>query len=63
MSEPVLKAPQFDGTPFVVTSDGCQEEFGVMLAQHFTETRPGGKTIEKLHPIAYASKRTSQSEA
>jgi len=24
-SEPVLKAPHFDGTPFIVTSDGCQD--------------------------------------
>jgi hypothetical protein len=62
-SNPVLKAPLFDGTPFIVTSDGCQEGFGAMLAQRFTETRPGGKIIEKLHPIAYASKRTSPSEA
>jgi len=62
-SEPVLKAPRFDGTPFIVTSDGCQEGFGAMLAQRFTETRPGGKVVEKLHPIAYASKRTSQAEA
>lgn len=29
----------------------------------FTETRPGGKIVEKLHPIAYASKHTSLSEA
>jgi hypothetical protein len=62
-SEPVLKAPRFDGTPFIVTSDGCQEGFGAMLAQRFTETRPGGKVIEKLHPIAYASKRTSEPES
>ena len=34
-----------------------------MLAQKFTETRPGGKTIQKSHPIAYASKRTSVAEA
>ena len=62
-SEPVLKAPHFDGTPFIVTSDGCQEGFGGMLAQRFEETRPGGKTIRKLHPIAFASKRTSVAEA
>jgi transposase InsO family protein len=62
-SEPVLKAPRFDGTPFIVTSDGCKEGFGGMLAQRFRETRTGGKVIEKLHPIAYASKRTSPSEA
>ena len=34
-----------------------------MLAQKFTETRKGGKTVTKLHPIAYASKRTSPAEA
>lgn len=62
-SEPVLMAPRFDGTPFIVTSDGCQDGFGAMLAQRFTETRPGGKIINKLHPIAYASKRTSPAEA
>jgi len=62
-SDPVLKAPRFDGTPFIVTSDGCKEGFGAMLAQRFTETRPGGKTTHKLHPIAFASKRTSLAEA
>src|SRR5882762_885168 len=62
-SEPVLKAPRFDGTPFIVTTDGSKDGFGGMLAQRFTETHPGGKTVEKLHPIAYASKRTSTSEA
>ena len=34
-----------------------------MLAQRLTETRPGGKVVTKLHPIAYASKRTSESES
>jgi hypothetical protein len=62
-SDPVLQAPQFDGTPFIVTSDGCQEGFGTILAQHIVETRPGGKVIKKLHPIAYASKHTSPSKA
>jgi len=62
-SEPVLKAPRFDGTPFIVTTDGCMEGFGGMLTQKFAETRPGGKTIQKAHPIAFASKRTSVAEA
>ena len=61
-SDPVLKAPHFDGTPFIVTSDGCKEGFRAMLAQKFTEMRKGGKTITKLHPIAYASKRTLPAE-
>lgn len=62
-SEPVLKAPRFDNTPFTVTSDGCKEGFGGMLAQWFTETRPGGTNVRKLHPIAFASKRTSVAES
>jgi len=62
-SNPVLKAPKFDGTPFIVTTDGCKEGFGAMLAQRFVETRPGGKIISKTHPIAYASKRTSRAES
>jgi hypothetical protein len=37
-SNPVLKAPLFDSTPFIVTSDGCQEGFNAMLAHHFVET-------------------------
>ena len=62
-SEPVLKAPRFDGTPFIVTSDGCKDGFGGMLTQWFTEMHPGSKVVEKLHPIAYASKCTSPAEA
>jgi hypothetical protein len=61
-SEPVLKAPRFDGTPFIVTSDGCKEGFSAVLAQRFLEMCPGGKVVSKLHPIAFASKRTSNSE-
>lgn len=62
-SSPVLQAPRFDNTLFIVTSDGCKEGFGAMLAQRLTETRPGGKVVTKLHPIAYASKRTSTAES
>ena len=62
-SDPVLKALHLGGTPFIVMSDGCKEGFGAMLAKMFTETRKGGKTVTKLHPIAYVSKRTSPAEA
>jgi RNase H-like domain found in reverse transcriptase len=62
MSDPVLMAPRFDGTPFIVTSNGCKEGFGAMLAQQVNVTRPGGKVVVELHPIAYASKRTSLAE-
>ena len=63
MLDPVLKAPCFDGTPFIVTSDGCQEGFGVMLTQMFTEMKKGGTIVKKHHPIMYASKRISPSKA
>jgi hypothetical protein len=62
-SEPVLKVPRFDGTPFIVTTDSCMDGFGGMLSQKFTETRPGRKTVQKSHPIAFASKRTSVADA
>jgi hypothetical protein len=62
-SEPVLTVPSFDSTPFIITTDGSKESFGGMLAQHFSETRPGGKIIQRLHPIAFASKHTSATEA
>ncbi|THH15436.1 hypothetical protein EW146_g5032 [Bondarzewia mesenterica] len=60
--EPVLRRPKFNGTPFIITTDGCKEGFGGVLAQRFTSTLPGGKAITRVHPIAFASKRTSRSE-
>src|SRR6202521_1418400 len=61
-TQPVLKAPCFDGTPFIVTSDSCKDGFGVVLAQKSIETLPNGKVASKLHPIAFASKWTSPVE-
>ena len=61
-SEPVLKGPKWDGTPFIVTTDGCKDAFGAVLTQKFETVLPSGKTVSRLHPIAFASKRTSKSE-
>ena len=61
-SEPVLKGPKWDGTPFIVTTDGCKDAFGAVLTQRFETVLPSGKTVTRLHPIAFASKRTSKSE-
>ena len=61
-TEPVLKGPKWDGTPFVVTTDGCKDGFAGVLAQRFKTTLPSGRVVEKLHPIAFASKRTSRAE-
>jgi hypothetical protein len=62
ISEPVLSAPQYDGTPFILTTDGCADAFAGVLSQKVTTSLPGGKTVSRLHPIAFASKRTSPSE-
>jgi hypothetical protein len=62
-SEPILRGPRWDGTPFVVTTDGCQEGFAGVLAQRSPRTKPDGTVTHKLHPITFASKRTSPTEA
>ena len=55
-SEPVLRGPRWDGTPFIVTSDGLKDAFGAVLAQKSTTVLTSGRTVIKLHPIAFASK-------
>lgn len=61
-SEPVLKGPKYDGTPFVVTTDGCKFGFAGMLSQRHTSVLPNGKEVTSMHPVAFASKRTSPAE-
>jgi transposase InsO family protein len=61
-SEPVLRGPRWDGTPFIVTSDGSKDAFGAVLAQKSTTVLTSGRAVTKLHPIAFASKRTSKTE-
>ena len=61
-SEPVLRGPWWDGTPFIVTSDGSKDAFGAVLAQKSTTVLTSGRTVTRLHPIAFASKRTSKTK-
>jgi RNase H-like domain found in reverse transcriptase len=61
-NEPVLKGPKFDGTPFVVTMDGCKYGFAGMLSQQHTVVLPSGKEATHIHPVAFSSKQTSESE-
>ena len=61
-AEPVLRGPKWDGTPFIITTDGSQDAFGAVLTQKFEYTLPSGKVVRKRHPIAFASKRTSKTE-
>ncbi|GAW03058.1 Retrovirus-related Pol polyprotein from transposon opus Includes: ame: Full=Protease [Lentinula edodes] len=62
VSEPVLKAPRWDGSSFIVTTDGCKEGFAAVVAQRFEVVHPNGTTTYKTHPVGFASKRTSTSE-
>lgn len=62
VSEPILRAPKFDGTAFIIISDGCKDGFGAVLAQRITSQRPSGDTVTSIHPIGFASKRTSPAE-
>ena len=62
ISEPVLKGPKYDGTPFVVTTDGCKYGFAGMLTQRFTTIPPNGTEKTTSHPIGFSSKRTSPAE-
>lgn len=62
VSEPVLHAPRCDGTPFILTTDGCKDGFRAVLFQKHTTTLPNGETITRIHPIGYTSKRTSPTE-
>lgn len=62
VSKPILQAPRYDGSNFVVTSDGCAEGFAAVLSQRTRTQNTAGKWTERLHPIGFASKRTSSTE-
>ena len=62
ISEPVLRGPKWDGSPFIITTDGSQDAFGAVLTQRFEYTLPSGKVIRRSHPLGFASKRTSKTE-
>ena len=62
VSEPVPTAPHFDRTHFILTTDTCKDTFTRVLSQKIATTLPGGKEVTRLHPIGFASKKTSLSE-
>ena len=62
VSEPVLTAPRFDGTHFILTMDACKDTFAGVLLQKVRMMLPGGKEVTRLHPISFASKQTSSLE-
>lgn len=62
VSKPILQAPKYDGSNFMVTSDGCAEGFAAVLSQRTRMQSPSGKWTEWLHPIGFTSKWTSLME-
>jgi hypothetical protein len=62
VSKPILQAPRYNSSNFVVTSDGCTEGFTAVLSQRTCTQSPTGKWTECLHPIGFASKQTSVTE-
>ena len=47
----VLRGPKWDGTPFIITTDGSQDAFGAVLTQKFEYALPSGKIIQCQHPL------------
>jgi hypothetical protein len=45
ISEPVLRPPHFDGTPFILTTDGSKDTFAGVLSQRITTMLAGGKKV------------------
>lgn len=62
-TEPTLRSPQFDGTPFILCTDGSALGFGAVLSQRFKDMDKNGITTTRTCPVAFASKRTSSAEA
>ncbi|KAG9121275.1 hypothetical protein FRC07_002818 [Ceratobasidium sp. 392] len=61
-TDPVLRAPVYNGRPFIVTTDGSKYGFGAVHSQVWEEQDSTGVTKKVTYPIAFASKRTSRTE-
>ena len=55
-SAPVVKPPKYDGSPFIITTDGCKDGFAGVLSHRFEWTDKNGNTHTRVHPISSASK-------
>ncbi|QRW01584.1 Retrovirus-related Pol polyprotein from transposon [Ceratobasidium sp. AG-Ba] len=61
-TDPVLRAPIYDGRPFIVSTDGSKYRFGAVLSQRWEESDSKGNIRQVMYPVAFASKRTSRTE-
>ena len=50
----MLCVPSFDGTPFILITDGSKEGFGVVLTQQFDTRLPDREVKSVIHLIGYA---------
>jgi hypothetical protein len=62
LEEPILRAPKFDGTPFILTTDTSKDRFGAVLAQRFTTKLLDGEIRNTIHLLGFASKQTIPAE-
>lgn len=53
-TDPVVRAPIYDGQPFIVTTDGSKFGFGAVLEQESEEADRKGIIKKVGYPIAYA---------
>ncbi|QRW07762.1 Retrovirus-related Pol polyprotein from transposon [Ceratobasidium sp. AG-Ba] len=60
-TNPVLRAPIYDGRSFIVSTDGSKHGFGAVLSQRW-EADSKGNMRQVMYPVAFASKRTSRTE-
>ena len=61
-SELVLRSPRYDGSPFVIMTDGCMTGFAGVLSQWSETVLASREVVRRLHPVAFASKRMSPAE-
>ena len=59
----MVKGTKYDRSHFIVTTDGCKDGFAGVLAQRFEWVDTKGNLHPQIHPIAFTSKRTSDSES
>ena len=59
----VLKGPKYDGSSFVITTDGCKDGFVGILSQCFKWINSRQKPQTHVHPIMIALKCTSKAES
>ena len=51
-SEPILKGPKYDGTPFIITTDGCKYGFAGMLPRTSPQSFLMGQRKRRFIPSA-----------